>query len=165
MKDLIYIYSGSFDPVTVGHADIIDRASALCGELVVAVLQNTSKTPMFALETRLDMLRAVCAEKKNVRVTSYGGLLKDLIPEVRANGIIRGVRGLGDFEYGMQSCSYFHAWHPACETIMIPSRPELLHISSTLAREHILLGDHARALVPDCVAAIIEKARSGRKGG
>jgi len=164
MNDLKFIYSGSFDPVTIGHADIINRASALCGTLVVAVLCNSLKQPMFSVEDRIKMLNEVCEELKNVEIMSYDGLYADLIKDTKASVIVRGVRNLDDFEYGMQSCAYFNDRIPGCETILMPSRPEYLYISSTLVREHLKLGGTAEDLVPEKIRNIVENSNSEMRG-
>lgn len=164
MNDLKFIYSGSFDPVTIGHADIIKRASALCGNLTVAVLSNTTKQPMFSVEDRIEMLTEVCAGMKNIEIMSFDGLYKELIKETHADVIVRGVRNLDDFEYGMQSCAYFNNFIPGCETILIPSRPEYLYVSSTLVREHLLLGGSVEGLVPDCIRDIVENSNFEMEG-
>jgi pantetheine-phosphate adenylyltransferase len=151
MPDKIFLYAGSFDPVTIGHADIIERASRMCSKLYVAVLTNTSKKPLFDLDERVSLLKDIYAGSENIEIMAFDGLMKDLIPKIKADVIVRGIRNYSDFEYGMQSYAYFEKYAPGCETILFPSKPELDYISSSLVREHLRLGGSAEGLVPGIV--------------
>jgi pantetheine-phosphate adenylyltransferase len=164
MPGKTYLYCGSFDPVTLGHEDVIRRAAKQCGRLVVAVLHNTAKKPFFPVDARVGLLREVCKGLPNVEVVSFDGLMKDLVVREGADAIVRGVRNVADFEYGMASFPYFDDAAPGCETLLFPSRPALVHISSSLVREHLRLGGTVDGLVPDAVSRRIVELHQEMKG-
>ncbi|MDF2524456.1 MAG: pantetheine-phosphate adenylyltransferase, partial [Clostridiales bacterium] len=98
----VWVYPGSFDPVTNGHLDIIDRASKLCDKLIVAVLLNSSKNPSFSVDERISFLKRVSKDYNNIEITSFSGLLIDFMNVKKANVIIKGLRAVSDFEYELQ---------------------------------------------------------------
>ena len=113
------LYSGSFDPVTYGHIDIIKRAANIFDEVVVAVLNNKAKNPLFSVEERVNMLEVTTKELKNVKVTSFSGLLVDFAKEENINVIVRGLRAVTDFEYELQMAQTNHELLPEVDTMFL----------------------------------------------
>jgi pantetheine-phosphate adenylyltransferase len=141
---------GSFDPVTLGHLDIVGRASRLYDEVVVAVLVNKNKSSLFTVEERMDMLAAVTAEYGNVRVDSFHGLLVDYC---RANGIpvvVKGLRAISDFDYELQMAQMNHGLAKV-ETLFMATNPEFSFLSSSLVKEVATYGGDVARLVPPLV--------------
>lgn len=155
------IYTGSFDPVTNGHLDIIRRARDIFGALTVLVLPNAAKQPLFALEERRVLLMEALQGEKGVDVAvAEGGLLAEYM---KANGyrvIVRGLRGAQDVEHEWTNAYYNQAFLPEAETVFLPSRPEWTYVSSSAVREAFLYGADISRWVPACVAgALAEKRR------
>jgi pantetheine-phosphate adenylyltransferase len=148
---------GTFDPVTNGHLDIIGRASQTFDAVVVGVLENPSKDPMFSLEERVGMLKESCADLPNVTVVSFRGLLVDF---ARAQGdavIVKGLRAVSDYEYEIQMAQMNHRL-AGVETLFMPTSPKWSFLSSSLVREVAQLGGDVGALVPDHVrAALVDR--------
>lgn len=145
-------YTGTFDPLTLGHVDVIRRAAGLFDHLIVAVASNTSKTPIFSLDERLELTRRALSSLDNVTVQAADGLIVDFARDHDVQVLVRGVRSVGDFEYERQMALMNRHMAPDIETILILPAPEYAHISSTLVREIARLGDHLDGLVPDIVA-------------
>jgi len=145
------IYAGSFDPVTNGHCDIIQRAARLCDELVVAVLSNPAKVTKFTAQERLDMLQEICKDMPNVTIAAFGGLLVDFAKQQNAKVIIRGVRSAADFEYEMQMAQLNKELDPDIETLFLPSDVGLTHISSSFVKEIADFGGNIGFMVPSTV--------------
>ena len=154
MKALI---SGTFDPVTVGHLDVIRRAAAMFDEVYAVVFNNTEKSCLFDLDTRRAMLEAACEGLANVQVISSQAKLIDLVDELGADVIVKGVRNEVDYAYEQKHALYNRAHNPRAETLYLPADPAFDHISSTLVRERIVAGEGLDALVPSAVAAYICK--------
>ena len=148
---LIGIYAGSFDPPTLGHLDLIARASQMVGQLVVAIGAAQGKAPLFSVEERLDLTKALCRPYPNVAVQSFAGLTVDFAAEVGAALIIRGLRSASDYDYEMRMAQMNQAMKPNLHTIFLPTRPDLSHISSSLAREIARHGGDVSLLVPPAV--------------
>lgn len=146
------IYPGSFDPVTYGHLDIIERASKVVDELIIGVLVNSSKTPLFTMEERLEMLRATTKEYGNVRVESFEGLTIDFARRSGAKVIIRGLRAVTDFESEMQIAQTNHSIDPDIDTMFFTTSLEYAFLSSTIAKEVARYGCDVSRLVPEAVA-------------
>lgn len=146
------IYPGSFDPVTYGHLDIIKRASKVVDELIIGVLVNSSKTPLFTMEERLEMLRATTKEYGNVRVESFEGLTIDFARRSGAKVIIRGLRAVTDFESEMQIAQTNHSIDPDIDTMFFTTSLEYAFLSSTIAKEVARYGCDVSRLVPEAVA-------------
>ncbi|MCR4672917.1 MAG: pantetheine-phosphate adenylyltransferase [Lachnospiraceae bacterium] len=147
------IYPGSFDPVTFGHIDLISRASTMCDKLIVAVLNNSSKTPLFSVDERVNMLKEVTKDLPNVEVTSFSGLLIDFADSVGASVIFRGLRSVSDFEYEVYWAQTNHVLRPHLDTVFLATSVDLSFVSSSAVRE---LSSH-KGDVSAFVPAVIEK--------
>ena len=151
------IYPGSFDPVTMGHLDIIKRASKVVDELIVSVLNNNSKSPLFSVENRVKMLEEVVKDLPNVKVMSFEGLLVDFAKEVNAKVIVRGLRAVTDFEYELQMSQTNQKLDPNIETMFLTTSIEYSYLSSTTVREIAAFGGDLTQFVPEAVALELEK--------
>ena len=141
---------GSFDPVTNGHLDVIERASRLYDEVTVAVLVNTSKQGLFPVEDRIDMLREVTASLGNIVVDSFHGLLVDHCRERDIPVVVKGLRAVSDFDYELQMAQMNHRL-TGLETLFVATNPEYSFLSSSLVKEVATFGGDVRGLVPDLV--------------
>lgn len=152
------VYPGSFDPVTLGHLDIVRRAVGICGNLTVAVLRNTRKRPAFSAEQRRKMFQdALSAEGlESVDVVQFDGLLSDFAAKIGARIVIRGLRAISDFEYELQMAQMNRRLAPGLETVFLTPGEEVSFISSGLVREVAQLGGDVSSLVP---AAVLEEVR------
>jgi pantetheine-phosphate adenylyltransferase len=151
MSEIIAIYPGSFDPLTNGHVDIIQRGSRLFDRIVVGVLMNLEKSPLFTVPERVDIARAVFRGWTNVEVDTFDGLLVDYARSKRASVIVRGLRAISDFEFEMQMALMNRRLNPAVETVfMMPAEP-YTYVSSRLVKEVVALGGSVTGLVPDVV--------------
>ena len=146
-----WIYAGSFDPVTKGHLDIIERAVKVNGEIVVAVLVNRGKKPMFSLEERISMLEKCTASIKGVTIKSFEGLLMDFVEAENANTLVRGLRTISDFDYEFRMAALNKRLNREIETIFIMAGTEYSYISSSAVKEIGLLGGDISQLVPEGV--------------
>ncbi len=148
------VYPGSFDPVTLGHLDIIERSSRIVDELVVGVLNNSSKNPLFSMEERVNMLKEVTSHLSNVRIESFDGLLVDFAVRCHANVVVRGLRAITDFEYELQMSQTNRIMCPKLDTIFLTTDLKYAYLSSSIVREMAHYGGDISAFVP---AAIIER--------
>jgi pantetheine-phosphate adenylyltransferase len=156
------IYPGSFDPITNGHLDIIERASRLCDEVVVTVLPNITKSPLFTLEERVAMVRDVTSKFPNVTVSQYSGLLVDFADEQNAQVIIKGLRAVSDFEYEFQMALMNRKLNKKVETLFLMTQSRNSFLSSSLVKEVAKLNGCITGLVPESVErAIIRKYQQG----
>lgn len=146
---MIAIYPGSFDPTTLGHVDIIQRASKLADTLIVAVLENINKEALFTVEERVAQLEAITKEMPNVQIKSFSGLLVEFAKEHHAQTIIRGLRALTDFEYEFQMALTNRELSHDIETILIPTSLPYLYISSRVVKEVALFGGNVTEMVPE----------------
>ncbi|HHN74962.1 MAG TPA: pantetheine-phosphate adenylyltransferase [Acidobacteria bacterium] len=153
------VYPGSFDPVTLGHLDIVRRASRLYGGLTVAVLRNTRKKPAFSAEQRRAMFEAAITAEglTGIEVVHFEGLLCDFAHEIGAQVVIRGLRAISDFEYELQMAQMNRRLAPGLETVFLTPGEEVSFISSGLVREIAQLGGDVSSLVPACVAAELSR--------
>ena len=145
------IYAGSFDPVTYGHIDVIERAARLVDELIVAVLGNSGKTPLFTVEEREDMLREVTKHIPNVTVQSFGGLTVDFARQQHAQVLIRGLRAIPDFEYELNMAQTNHIIAPEIETVFLMTRLKYSYLSSTTVKEVAWYDADIKTFVPPYV--------------
>ena len=152
------IYPGSFDPVTNGHLDVIERARKLFDEVVVAVAHNDEKQPLFSLEQRLDLLRETAGRIENVRIAEFSGLLVEFARAQHAGAVIRGLRAVSDFEFEFQMALMNRNLNAAVETIFLMPKEEYTYLSSRIVKEIARLGGNVSTFVPGCVA----KALSGK---
>ncbi|MCI5836787.1 MAG: pantetheine-phosphate adenylyltransferase [Veillonellaceae bacterium] len=160
----IGIVPGSFDPVTKGHVDIIERSAPLVDKLVVAVFVNPGKDPWFSMAERVALLREATAHLPNVEVDSFSGLLNDYVQQRGSRLIIRGLRAFSDFEYEFQRALLLKSQEPLIETVFMMTRGEYSYISSSGVKELALFGGNVAAMVPAGVgAALQEKIRERRQ--
>lgn len=152
-------YTGTFDPITCGHIDMISRASALFDELVVAVAVSSAKKTLFSLEERVALATESLADLNNVRVCGFEGLVIDFAHQQGVSVLVRGVRNNTDFDYESQMARMIRHLAPDIETIILPPAPPFAHISSTLVREIAMLGGPLQDLVPDQVARAVAAKR------
>jgi len=158
------IYPGSFDPVTNGHIDIIKRAAAISDELIVGVLQNKAKTPLFSVEERVIILREVTKNLKNVKIMTFEGLLIDFAAQMDAKVIVRGLRAITDFEYELQMSQTNRKLNADIETLFLTTSLEYSFLSSTTVKEVASFGGDISQFVPDFVAEkVTEKIKEKRR--
>jgi pantetheine-phosphate adenylyltransferase len=150
---VIAIYPGSFDPITNGHLDLIERGSRLFGRLVVSILRNETKEPLFSVAERMEMLREVVREYPNVEVESFNGLLVDHAAHIGATVILRGIRAISDYEYELQMALMNRRLGPGIETVFLMAGEVYSFISSRLVKEVVGLGGNISGLVPPSVEA------------
>ncbi len=148
----IAVYPGSFDPVTKGHLDIIQRASALVDELVVGVLNNNAKTPLFSAEERVNMIKDITEDLENVRVEAFSGLSVDFVRKCNAGFIVRGLRAVTDFEYELQMAQTNRSISREADTIFFTTALNYAYISSTIVKEVAWYGGDISGFVPQKVA-------------
>lgn len=157
------LYSGSFDPITLGHLDIIDRISAQFDEITVLVADSLSKSYLFTVNERVDMIRESVKNNPNVKVTSTDGLLVDYARENNIRTIIRGLRAISDFEYEFAMANINRTLAPEVETMIVFTRPEYSFVASRMVKEVASHGGNIENLVPCHVAERLEaKKKEGR---
>jgi pantetheine-phosphate adenylyltransferase len=147
------VYPGSFDPLTNGHVDIILRGARLFDRIIVAVLVNAEKSPLFSMQERVDIIRAVFAKQSNVEVDTFDGLLVDYLARRKAQVIVRGLRAVSDFEYEFQMALMNQRLNDRIQTIFMTPAEQYTYISSRLIKEVFALGGRVHGLVPDMVEA------------
>lgn len=145
------IYPGSFDPVTLGHIDVITRASKIFDEIIVGVLINSSKTPLFSIDERVNMLKEVCGGLENVRIISFDGFSVDFAKEQNANVIIRGLRAITDFEYELQMAQTNRVLNPQIDTLFLTTSIDYSYLSSSIVKEVASLGGDISRFVPESI--------------
>lgn len=151
MKNSIAIYPGSFDPVTLGHLDIIHRAAKLFDKLIVVVMVNPAKNCAFSPEERVELIKQCTGELKNVTVEFSDGLLADYAKEKGAGAIIKGLRALSDFEYEFQMALTNSKLNPEVETLFLTTKAENMYLSSSMVRQIAFLGGDISGFVPDII--------------
>ncbi len=155
------LYPGSFDPPTRGHEDLIRRAAALADRLVVAVVVNPNKQPLFSAAERVGLLTEAVGDLPNVTINRFEGLVVEYARAIDASMVVRGVRSVGDFESEQQMAQMNRQLYPGLDTVFLAPSPGLGHLSSTLVREIAKLGGDVRSMVPPGVASALH-ARFGR---
>lgn len=158
MKASRCLYPGSFDPVTLGHMDVIRRAAAIFDTVAVGVLHNPEKKGCFSVEQRMDMLKRACQGIPNVEVISYGGLLAQLTRETGISVVVRGVRGVNDLENETAMARINRQLNPALETLFLPASPEMGEISASMVRQLAAFGADLSAYVPKEALPVIRAA-------
>jgi len=146
------VYPGTFDPITNGHADLVERASKLFGEVILAVAASDKKKPMFSTEERVALAQQVLGHLPNVRVVGFDKLLSFFVTDMEANVVLRGLRAVSDFEYEFQLANMNRQLMPDFETVFLTPAEHLSFISSTLVREIAVLGGDVTKFVPAQVA-------------
>jgi pantetheine-phosphate adenylyltransferase len=152
----IAVYPGTFDPVTNGHLDLTDRGRTHFDRVIMAILRNEDKQPLFSVEERMELLREAVTVWNNVEVDSFDGLLVDYARRIGATVILRGIRAASDFEYEMQMAMMNRKLAPELETVFLVPSEAYSYISSRLVREVARLGGSAEGLVPDNVVRALE---------
>ena len=154
---VIAIYPGSFDPITNGHLDLIERASKHFDRLIVAILRNETKEPLFSVDERMEMLREVIAGYPNVELDSFDGLLVDYAAARGATVLMRGIRAISDYEFELQMALMNRRLRPEIETVFLMAGEAYSFLSSRLVKEVISLGGNITGLVPPAVAVRLQK--------
>ena len=152
----IAVYPGTFDPVTNGHIDLVERSLRIFDIVIVAVAENPKKTPLFSLEERISLFKRVTTKYRNVVIEGFDGLLVDYVKQKKAAGIIRGLRAVSDFEYEMQMALMNRRLDNSIETVFLMPNEEYSFITSTIVKEAASYGGDVSSLVP---ALVVEKLR------
>lgn len=145
------VVPGTFDPITAGHVDVILRAAQIFDDVVVAVAKSVKKSPMFNLDTRVDLAKRALADTPNVSVISFDGLLVDLVRNLDAHVVVKGLRAVTDFEYEFQMTALNYELSQDLETFFIMSPPKFMYLSSSIIREMASMGGEVKGFVPACV--------------
>ena len=145
------LYPGSFDPLTFGHLDIIERSAKMVDELNVAVLKNNAKNPLFSVEERVSMIKELTAHLPNVTVSTFGGLTADYARDIEATIIVRGLRAVTDFEYELQIAQTNHVINPQVDTIFLTTNLKYSYLSSTIVKEVASYGGDISKFVPEII--------------
>lgn len=154
----IAVYPGSFDPVTLGHLDIINRSALLVDKLIVGVLNNNSKTPLFSVDERVNMLEEVTKSIPNVEVMSFSGLLADFLESLDAKIVIRGLRAITDFEYELQMSQTNRMLNSSIDTIFLNTNLKYSYLSSSMVKEVAQYGGEIKEFVPwQVISKVYEK--------
>jgi pantetheine-phosphate adenylyltransferase len=153
----IAVYPGTFDPVTNGHIDLVERSLRIFGELIIAVAANPKKHPLFSLEERVEMFKAVTRNYKNIVIEGFDGLLVDYIKQKKAVAIVRGLRAVSDFEYEMQMALMNRRLDSAIETVFMMPNEAYSFITSTIVKEAAGYGGDISTLVPPVVLERLKK--------
>ncbi|HVZ19700.1 MAG TPA: pantetheine-phosphate adenylyltransferase [Vicinamibacterales bacterium] len=156
------VYPGSFDPLTNGHVDIIERGARLFDRIIVAIAVNAEKAPMFTMGERVEIARAVFRDRPNVEVDTFEGLLVDYVARRTANVIVRGLRAVSDFEYEMQMALMNRELAGTIETVFMMPAAQYSFISSRLIKEVFSLGGRVHGLVPELVEARLREKQAVR---
>ena len=153
----IALFPASFDPVTNGHIDLIDRGRAVFDELVVSVARNVTKSGTFSVDERVEMLEAVVGDREGIRVTSFDGLLVDYARRIGATAVIRGLRAVSDFEYEFEMALMNRHLYPEIETLFLMTSQQFFYVSSSRLKELVRFGANVEEFVPQLVAARLKE--------
>lgn len=151
------VYPGTFDPITNGHTDLVERAARMFDHIIVAVAESPKKRPLFDMDTRVDLAKDVLSHLHNVEVVGFSNLLADFVKEKRANIILRGLRAVSDFEYEFQLANMNRVLAPNVESLFLTPAEKYSFVSSTIVREVSSLGGDISSLVNPKVAAALKK--------
>jgi pantetheine-phosphate adenylyltransferase len=158
------VYPGSFDPLTNGHVDIISRGARLFDRIIVAILVNAEKAPLFSMEERVEIARAVFHDQRNVEVDTFNGLLVDYVERRRAQVIVRGLRAVSDFEFEFQMALMNQRLKPTIDTVFMMPAEQYTYISSRLIKEVFTLGGRVHGLVPELVEQRLREKVVAKEG-
>ena len=157
------ICPGSFDPVTLGHIDIITRASKMFDKVIVAVLVNMSKTPSFTIDERIAFLKEALSDLENIEIVGFSGLLADYARERGANAVVKGLRAMSDFEYEFQMALTNKKLNPELDTVFLTSDSQYMYLSSSMVKQIASLGGDISFFVPACIhAQVCERLKNNR---
>lgn len=159
MPKKIAVYPGSFDPVTFGHLDIIDRAGKIFDKIIVSVFVHSAKKSMFTVPERVEMLKSVLKDRKNIEVDCFEGLLVDYVRRKKTDVVIRGLRAISDLEYEFQIAAINRTLYRDIETVFFMPRQRYTYLSSSVVRDIAHFGGDVKKLVPPHVARIIKNRR------
>ena len=151
------VYPGSFDPITLGHLDIIKRTAAVFDKVIIGVLINKAKKPLFSIEERVELIKEVTKNIPNVEIVSFNGLLIEFSDKMKADVIVRGIRAVSDFEYEFQMSLTNKKLNPDLETIFLTSRAEYMFLSSSIVKQIATLNGDITNFVPECIHDEIKK--------
>ena len=157
------VYPGSFDPVTLGHLDIIERSARMSDQLIIGVLNNNSKTPLFSVQERVNMLMEITKDLGNVEVKAFAGLLIDFVRANQADVVVRGLRAVTDFEYELQLAQTNRVIAPEVDTIFLTTNLKYSYLSSSIVKEIAFYDGDISAFVPASVAECIRRKMADRK--
>lgn len=160
----VAVYPGTFDPVTKGHVDLVERSLSIFDEIIVAIAANPRKAPLFTLDERIDMFAKVTDQFERMKIEGFDGLLVDYVKEKKAVGIIRGLRAVSDFEYEMQMALMNRRLDHTIETVFLMPNEEYSFITSTIVKEAASYGGDVSSLVPKIVVEKLKK-KFGKRGG
>jgi len=156
-KIRVAVYPGTFDPITLGHEDIVHRAADLFDEFIVAVAGSTNKNTLFSLDERVDLAKSVFSYADNIKVVGFSGLLMQFVQDQGAKMVIRGLRAASDFEYEFQLAGMNRKLYPQFETLFLTPSEKFMFISSSLVREVAILGGNVHAFVSPAVELAIKQ--------
>ena len=151
------LYPGSFDPVTNGHLDVARRASRIFDKVLIAVAENSEKSPLFSTDERMELLRLACSDIRNIEIVAFQGLLVNAVNHYRVSAVIRGIRAVSDFEYEFQMALMNRELNEKCETLFMMPSPEYSYVSSRLIKEIAKCGGDITPFVPEIVREAIRK--------
>ena len=157
VREKVGIYPGSFDPVTLGHLDIIERSSKMFDKLIVGVLHNPNKKALFSADERVKMIRSVTGHLCNVEVTSFEGLSVDFARSVGAHVLVRGLRAVTDFEYELQMAQTNHAMCPEIDTIFLTTNLRYAYLSSSIVKEVAYVDGNIEMFVPAAILPLVKE--------
>jgi pantetheine-phosphate adenylyltransferase len=161
LKQVIAVYPGTFDPPTAGHLDLIERGSRIFDELIIGILRNPEKDPLFSLEERRQMLEELTARFENVRVDTFSGLLVDFARKQKAHAVLRGIRAISDYEYELQMALMNRKLEPSLETVFLTAAEAYSYVSSRLVKDIARLGGAIGGLVPPMVEERLQQKLNG----
>lgn len=159
------IYPGSFDPITMGHLDIIERSSQIFDQVIVAVCINPDKNPLFSMQERVELIRQACRHLPKVQVDCFAGLLIDFVNSQQANVIVRGLRAVSDFESEFQMSLMNKRLNQSVETVFLTSQTDYAFLSSSLVKEVASFGGNVEHFLPPVVAKALKDKYNRRKNG
>ncbi len=155
----VAVYPGSFDPVTLGHQDIIERSSKIMDRVIVGVLKNNSKSPLFSVQERVNMLKSVTGHLPNIEILAFDGLLVDFVRNCQADVIVRGLRAITDFEYELQMSQTNRVISPGIDTIFLTTNLKYSYLSSSIVKEIAMYqGDISAFVAPEIAVKVLRRA-------